>query len=137
MSRPSVIPAADLPRAEPDAQDSWSERAVLSLWVAIWGPPLGDLMPLLDEHLQFMSDLEDDGSLFASGPFTAPGGPGAIVGTGMTILRAGTQEEAEMILRREPMCSAGLRTFEIRPWLLMEGSFAVRVRYSQRNHTVE
>ncbi len=120
--------------AEPHTQEVMERMIALPLWVAIWGPPLGDLMPLLDEHLRFMIELEEQGVLFASGPFTGPGG---IVGTGMTILRVSTQEEAEAILREEPMHSAGLRTFDLRPWQLMEGSFAVRVRHSHRSYTIE
>ena len=47
---------------------------------------------LLPQHLEYMIGLEKQGVLFASGPLTAA--PGAPQGDGLTILRAGSADEA-------------------------------------------
>ena len=97
--------------------------------------PMSDLLPLLPEHLNYMIDLEKRGILFASGPFLAD--EHVTAGTGMTILRASSREEAEAIAREDPFNKSGLRTFEIRTWQLNEGSYTVTVNYSDRSYRIE
>jgi hypothetical protein len=63
--------------------------------------------------------------VFASGPFD-----GGATGDGLTILRASSREEAQEIASCDPLVTSDLRTFEIREWLLMEGSIAVKANYS-------
>jgi uncharacterized protein len=65
---------------------------------------------------------------FASGPFD-PGNSS----DGMTILRAATADEARAIASRDPFVLKGLRTFQIREWLVMEGTFGINVNYSDRS----
>lgn len=97
--------------------------------------PMSELMPLLPEHLNYMIDLEKRGILFASGPFVA--GKDVAAGTGMTIVRAGSLEEAEAIAREDPFNKSGLRTFEVRTWQLNEGSLTITVNYSDRSYRIE
>ena len=52
---------------------------------------------------------------------------------GMTVLRVESEEEARTIASRDPFVLNGIRTFDIREWLVMEGSFAVKVNYSDRS----
>jgi uncharacterized protein YciI len=92
-------------------------------------------LPLLPDHLNYMIDLEKRGMLFASGPFQA--GKDLLPGTGMTILKVGSLEEAEAIAREDPLNKSGLRTFEVRTWQLNEGSFTVTVNYSDRSYHIE
>ena len=70
-------------------------------------------------------DLEQQNKLFASGPLD-----GGASGDGLTILRVSSKEEAQEIASRDPFVMSGLRTFEIREWLLMEGSITVKANYS-------
>jgi uncharacterized protein len=97
--------------------------------------PMSELVSLLPEHLAYMIDLEKRGILFASGPFLADEHVQA--GTGMTILRASSREEAEAIARADPFNKSGMRTFEIRAWQLNEGSFRVTVNYSDGSYRFE
>lgn len=97
--------------------------------------PMSELLPLLPDHLNYMIDLEKRGTLFASGPFLA--GKDPLPGTGMTILRAGSLEEAEAIAGDDPLNRSGLRTFEVRTWQLNEGSFTVTVNYSDKSYHIE
>ena len=97
--------------------------------------PMSEISLLLPDHLAYMIDLEKRGLLFASGPFLA--GKDLLPGTGMTILRAGSFEEAEAIAREDPLNKGGMRTFEVRTWQLNEGSFTVTVNYSDRSYHIE
>jgi len=90
---------------------------------------------VLPEHLEYMIGLERKGALFASGPLSAvPGGP---AGDGLTILRAADLEEARAIAETDPFVKRGLRNFDIREWTLMEGSFGVRVHFSDQSLAIE
>ena len=107
------------------------------LYVVLTTPtrPMSELLPMLPDHLHYMIDLEKRGTLFASGPFLA--GKDLLPGTGLTILRAGSLEEAEAIAGEDPLNKSGLRTFEVRTWQLNEGSLTVTVNYSDRSYSIE
>jgi uncharacterized protein len=107
------------------------------LYVVLTTPikPMSEIAPLLPVHLAYMIDLEKRGLLFASGPFLA--GKDLLPGTGMTILRARSFEEAEAIAREDPLNKSGVRTFEVRTWQMNEGSFTVTINYSDKSYHVE
>ena len=53
----------------------------------------------------------------------------------MVIVRAKSLEDAHAIASADPMHQRGVRQFEIRPWLLNEGSMTIRVSFSDgRQH---
>ena len=87
-----------------------------------------DLKPYLADHLTYMIELEQEGKLFASGPF----GDGTR-GDGMTIVRAANEQEARAVALRDPFVTNGIRTFRIEPWTVMEGSLSVTVNFSDRS----
>ena len=71
-------------------------------------------------------------SLLRNGsPLTAT--PGTPQGDGLTILRAGSAEEARAIASADPFVINKLRSFEVREWTLMEGSFGVKVNFSDQS----
>jgi len=86
---------------------------------------------ILPQHLEFMIGLEKTGVLFASGPLSAA--PGAPAGDGLTILRAASEADARSIASADPFVTAGLRSFEVREWTLMEGSFGLKINYSDQS----
>ena len=86
---------------------------------------------LLPEHLEYMIGLEKQGVLFASGPLTAAAG--APAGDGLTILRAANADEARAIASTDPFVVNKLRTFEVREWTFMEGSFGVTMNFSDQS----
>lgn len=108
------------------------------LWVvfseAING--LGPVLENLDEHVAHQTDLENRGIMFAAGPF-ASDDEQEWEGHGMFIYRARSMEEARGIAEDDPMHVNGARRFRVRPWLLNEGSYTVRVSYSGSRATVE
>ena len=88
------------------------------------------LKPHLAAHLEYMIALEKQGVVFASGPFSgADGNPGRI---GMTILRAANAAEARKFAEADPFYIAGLRTFDVHEWTVMEGTVAIRVNFSDQ-----
>jgi len=96
---------------------------------------MSEILPLLPDHLDYMIALEKRGILFASGPFLT--GKDLLPGAGMTILRAGSLEEAEAISGEDPLNKGGMRTYEVRTWQLNEGSFTVTVHYSDKSYHIE
>ena len=96
--------------------------------------PKASLGPVLAAHLDFMVGLEQQGVLFASGPFFDAQHVGT--GEGMTILRAASLDAAREILMKDPFVVAGLRTFELHEWHLMEGALNLTVYASQQRGAV-
>jgi uncharacterized protein YciI len=82
----------------------------------------------LRDHLLYMIDLERQGVLFASGPFSDE--EGRQDGSGLTILRADSGAEAERIAARDPMVVAGVRDISIRRWTVNEGAISCTVYFS-------
>lgn len=109
------------------------------VWVVLSKPVSGldGMMPHLEDHLTWLIELERTGAVFASGPFlpSADGEPPS--GEGMTILRAETREEAEALARQDPFVRAGVRTFELRPWQINEGSVSIRAHFSDGTYSFD
>jgi len=62
-------------------------------------------------HIAFVKDLDDRGKLVLAGPFgDFPGG--------MVVVRAESVEAATQIAESDPFVIEGVRTFEVRTWLL-------------------
>ena len=95
------------------------------------GATAEQLGAVLPRHLEYMIVLEKTGVLFASGPLSAA--PGAPAGDGLTILRAASAEEARSIASADTFVVNKLRSFEVREWTLMEGSFGVKVNFSDQS----
>lgn len=103
------------------------------LYVALREPKdLNRMHELLAAHLAWAVASERRGEIFASGPFVAEACPPGTQG-GMTIVRAGSHEEAHRILSSDPFVQEGVVTFTLRKWVLMEGGFSVTVRFSDQS----
>jgi uncharacterized protein len=89
------------------------------------------LKALLPAHLEYMIELEKRGVLFASGPLSDGEGPQS--GAGLTILRAANAQEARKLAEGDPFVSNGLRTFELKEWIVNEGTFGLRVNFSDQS----
>jgi uncharacterized protein len=101
------------------------KRLFVALSKAIASP--AQMLPHVEEHLEYMNRMENEGKLFASGPFLQEG---VLVGDGMTILQTDTIEEAYAIMQAEPLIGRGLRTFDLRPWELREGRMTINLNAS-------
>ncbi len=105
-------------------------RKKLYVILSTGGATQEQLGAVLPEHLQYMIGLEKQGILFASGPLTAA--PGKPLGDGLTILRAASEDDARKIASADPFVIGKLRTFEVREWTVMEGSFGVTLNFSDQ-----
>lgn len=92
-----------------------------------------DIASHVERHLAWMLDLERSGTVFLSGPLTS--GRDVRPGSGVTVVRAGTAEEALEIARKDPFVVAGLRTAEVFGWRLNEGSVQVRMSLGRGSFT--
>ena len=104
-----------------------------TLFVALREPAdLARMDSLLEEHLRWAIEAERSGQLFASGPFVAAGQPPGAAG-GMTIVRAGSLQEAQSVLALDPFVREGAVRLSWRQWSLMEGSLSLTLRFSDQS----
>jgi len=95
--------------------------------------PASEIAPFVADHLVYMNKLEADGLLWASGPFIEEG---VLVGDGLTILSTSTIEQAENLMKQEPLIKRGLRKFELRKWELREGRMTVTLDASSSKYSL-
>ena len=96
--------------------------------------PRAELDKMLAEHLAHQVRLEKQGIMFAAGPLT--GEDGARVG-GMIVIRADSFAAARTIADSDPYHKAGLRKYTLTRWTVNEGSYGLRVNYSDQTVTIE
>jgi uncharacterized protein YciI len=112
----------------------WSQKHDLlakRLYVVLSEPAAGPeaVSENLAEHVAYQARLEEEGIMFAAGPL-ADDAEQEWPGGGLFIYRAETRAEAVKLAEADPMHASGARTFTVRPWLLNEGTFSVRLYYS-------
>ena len=90
---------------------------------------LGPVMDNIGPHLDFQVKIEQEGIMFAAGPFWADDEE-TWEGEGMVIIRANSLADARKIAESDPMHASGARSFTVRPWLVNEGGFILRVTFS-------
>jgi uncharacterized protein len=90
---------------------------------------LGPVLDNLDDHVAYQTRLENEGVMFAAGPLSNDDET-EWLGDGVFVYRAESHTEAIAVAEADPMHSRGARSFVIRPWLLNEGTFGVRLFYS-------
>jgi uncharacterized protein YciI len=105
-------------------QNMWKKK----FYAVFWEGKGVDLAPLLPQHLEYMIALEKDGKMFGSGPLDF-----GKTSDGMTILRVDSEAEARAIASNDPFVKDGVRSFTVREWLVMEGSFSMKVNFSDRS----
>ena len=81
-------------------------------------------------HIPLATELARRGVLFASGPFV--GADGAPTGDGLSIFNTSSAEEARSFAERDPFYVHGLRKFDVKEWMLMEGSMTVTLNFAER-----
>jgi uncharacterized protein YciI len=96
--------------------------------------PREELDKLLAEHLAHQIKLEKQGIMFGAGPLVAEDGARA---GGLIIIRASSFAEARAIADSDPYHKNGLRTYTLTRWTVNEGSYTVRVNYSDQTMTIE
>ena len=103
----------------------------LELYVVVSTPVEGgaSVPDTLPEHLEYQAELERSTRLMMAGPLSDLTGQ-SIEGAGLIIYRATSMDDARAIAAADPMHSKGARQFELRKWLVNEGSLTVSVGLS-------
>jgi len=93
-----------------------------------------EFMRLLPDHLEYQIGLEKEGVIFAAGPtFNADG----TEGHGLIVIRAASFEAARAIADKDPWVKAGVRTYTLTRWVVNEGSYSVRINYSDQTVKID
>ena len=79
-----------------------------------------------------MTDLEAQGKVFASGAFPVKG---KSIDLGLIVLRATSLEEAEGLMKTEPMTAMGFSTYEIHEWVVTIGHIPITLNVSTGSFT--
>ena len=85
---------------------------------------------LLQEHLRYQVQLEEQGIMFAAGP-THDGNDNRL--GGLIVIRAASFDDAKRIADNDPMHANGAREYTLRKWTVNEGGFDVTVRFSTQS----
>lgn len=96
---------------------------------------IAPVMENLDPHVEWQTQLEREGVMFAAGPL-ATDDEQYWEGDGMFVSRADSREAAVALAEKDPMHSSGARSFTVRPWLMNEGTYTVQVFYSGKRAEV-
>jgi uncharacterized protein YciI len=96
--------------------------------------PREELDRLLPEHLEHQIRLEKSGIMFAAGPMTNSDGTAA---GGLIVIRAKDFAEAKAIADSDPFHKNGLRSYTLRRWTVNEGSYGLRVNYSDQTFSID
>lgn len=108
-------------------------KGLLAMQLYVILSTVGDDLDLFQatfaEHLAYQKELEAKGVLFAAGPF-ADDEEENMAGQSLIIYRARNLAEAKELAANDPMHKVGAKTFRVRPWLVNEGGFTVKVTFS-------
>jgi hypothetical protein len=129
----TTMPWADL-LAWSDGHDLLAKRLY-----AVLSEPVNGLQPVLDnleDHVAYQTRLENEGIMFAAGPLSDDAEL-QWHGDGLFIYRAESRAAAVKLAEADPMHACGARRFNVRPWLLNEGTFSVRLFYSGGKPRIE
>ena len=97
--------------------------------------PAGDIelvKSTLPDHLAYQKKLEGEGALFLAGPVSDETGEN-MQAEGMIIYRAESLEAARALADGDPMHENGARIYEVRKWLINEGSLRLSVSLSSQS----
>ena len=94
-----------------------------------------EIQPVLPAHLAYQKQLEEAGSLVMAGPISDETGD-EMQGAGMIIYRAATLADARKLTENDPMHAEGIRSFEIRKWLVNEGGLSLNVKFAGRDISI-
>ncbi|WP_371155845.1 YciI family protein [Jannaschia sp. 2305UL9-9] len=121
------MPPWDAYKAEAAARGSLA----FELYVVISTPAAAPevMKETLPAHLAYQAEMEAAGSLVFAGPMSDVTGQD-MQGMGLIVYRAASFETARAITDADPMHAKGARTYELRKWMINEGSLTVSVGLS-------
>ena len=94
--------------------------------------PPEEFMKVLPDHLAFVAEQEQAGRIMLAGPLSDTTGED-MSGIGFQIWRGSDWDEVHTWATQDPNHVAGVKEFEMRRWLINEGSFQVTIGLSSRD----
>jgi uncharacterized protein YciI len=104
--------------------------AVMSRPTDLWR----DDPSVLASHMSFLQDLEHRDVTFLSGPLGVD--DTGWRGHGLTVIRAASMAQARELLAAEPFIRAGLRAYDVMPWLITSGRITASMRISDADSSI-
>ncbi len=101
--------------------------------------PTSGMAPVMENlpvHLEHQCAMERQGIMLAAGPHWSDDEQ-EWLGEGTFVIRAESLAHAKEIAAADPMHKAGARSFKVRPWLINEGGFRLRVTLSDGKFVLE
>ncbi|MDB4213762.1 YciI family protein [Octadecabacter sp.] len=96
---------------------------------------MGLVKATLPDHLAYQKQMEDAGALVMAGPVSDETGD-LMEAEGMIIYRAANLDAARALADGDPMHKVGARAYDIRKWLVNEGSLTFSVSLSSQSVAV-
>lgn len=127
-----------MPKWEDYKTEAKGRGALAMEFFVVRSVPTGDMelvKATLPAHLAYQKDMEAAGSLVMAGPVSDASGD-MMEAEGMIVYRAADLNAARAIADDDPMHAAGARTYDIRKWLVNEGSLSFTVSLSQQSVTL-
>lgn len=124
-----------MPKWEEYKEEAKGRGALAMEFFVVRSVPAGNMELVqanLPAHLAYQKDMEAAGSLVMAGPVSDASGD-MMEAEGMIIYRAANLGSARAIADGDPMHSAGARTYDIRKWLVNEGSLSFTVSLSSQS----
>lgn len=115
--------------ARPDERHAGAQKVFfLCVTQPAQGVQQAQLYPHLPEHKKWLAEQESQGLIFAAGPLLDE--DYHAFGKGILVIRARSLAEARNIFDSDPFHAMGLRTYELWPWQINEGSFHLNASLS-------
>ena len=127
-----------MPKWEEYKAEAKARGALAMELFAVRTAPTGDMelvKATLPDHLAYQKKMEAAGSLVMAGPVSDLSGD-MMEAEGLIIYRAATLDDARAMADGDPMHAVGARSYEIRKWLVNEGSLSFTVALSSQSVTV-
>ena len=114
-------------------QDAMLKKRLYVIWSEVI-EGAGDRMAVVEDHFRYMMAMEERGAIFAAGPVVdeATGDP---AGPALIVVRAASSADAAAIADQDPYHARGFRSYRILPWQVNEGSFDLRVNFSNGTYS--
>ncbi|MEM9319459.1 MAG: YciI family protein [Pseudomonadota bacterium] len=127
-----------MPTWEDYKSDAKARGALAKELFVVRSTPAGDMdlvKATLPAHLAYQKDMEAAGRLVMAGPVSDATGE-MMEAEGMIIYRAADLEAARAMADDDPMHKTGARRYDIRKWLVNEGSLSLTVSLSSQSVTL-
>jgi uncharacterized protein len=124
-----------MPKWEDYKSEAKGRGALAMELFVVRSEPAGDMEKVkanLPAHLAYQKEMEAAGTLVMAGPVSDATGD-LMEAEGMIIYRAASLDAAKAIADADPMHAAGARTYNVRKWLVNEGSLSFTVSLSSQS----